>query len=173
MGATMWRMLRRGNITAPDGPKQIEETFGFAPRALDEVLSLHPSQVQDRWHARLYFLAPLLRAALAVLWIISGLVGLLAAAPDVAALTDSSLPVPFVFALARGSAMVDLALAIWLVSGWRTRWALAVMAASVVIYTIAFSLWSPAVWLAPLGGLAKNIVILPAIAVLWVLSERR
>ena len=47
------------------------------------------------------------------------------------------------------------------------------MALSVVIYTIAFSLFSPAAWLATLGGLAKNLVILPALAVMWILSERR
>jgi len=39
---------------------------------------------------------------------------------------------------------VDFVFAIWLATGWRMRWALAGMALSVVIYTIAFSLFSPA-----------------------------
>ncbi|HEX5959973.1 MAG TPA: SDR family oxidoreductase [Rhodanobacteraceae bacterium] len=173
LGATMWRMLRRGNVTAPYAPKRVEAAFGFAPRALAESLLLHPARVQDRWHARLYFLAPLLRAALAGLWLLSGLAGLLAGNTDIAAVTGAALPALPALALARSAAVVDLVLAVWLASGWRTRWALAGMAASVVVYTIAFSLWLPAAWLAPLGGLAKNIVVLPAIAVLWVLDDRR
>ncbi|MBN8736612.1 MAG: SDR family oxidoreductase [Xanthomonadales bacterium] len=173
MSATIWRMLRRGNVTAPETPPQLEKTFGLAPRGLAEVQSTHPSQVQDRWHARLYFLAPLLCAALAILWIVSGLAGLFASAATVESLRVMWLPPPFAVALARVAGGVDLAFAVWLASGWRRRWALTGMATCVLCYTIVFSLWMPASWLAPLGGLAKNLVILPAIAVLWVLSDRR
>jgi hypothetical protein len=47
------------------------------------------------------------------------------------------------------------------------------MAASVLAYTLAFGIALPAAWLDPLGGLAKNLVVLPALAILWVLVERR
>lgn len=173
MGATMWRMLRRGNVTKPEAMRRLVEAFGFAPRALDEVLSLHPSQVQDRWHARLYFLAPLLRATLIALWVISAFAGFLSSNTQIEEMTGPRMTAPFAIALARAAGGLDLAFAIWLASGWRMRGALEAMAASVVIYTIVLGLWFPAVWLAPLGGLTKNLVILPAIAVLWVLSERR
>jgi len=170
MSATIWRMLRRGNIAAPDAAARIADVFSYSPRSLDEVLSQHPSQVQDRWHARLYFLAPVLRIALIVLWIISGMAGLLAS-PD--AVANASGALPHAFLLAKIAGCVDLAFALWLVSGWRTRWVLAGMMLSVAVYTIVFSLLSSVLWLAPLGGLAKNLVILPALAVMWVLSERR
>ena len=45
--------------------------------------------------------------------------------------------------------------------------------ALVLVYSLVFGIALPALWLDPLGGLAKNLVILPALAVLWVLSERR
>src|SRR5581483_1916460 len=83
MSATIWRMLRRGNVTAPDAFARIADAFGYSPRSLEEVLSQHPSQVQYRWHARLYFLAPLLRVALTALWVISGVAGLLAPADGI------------------------------------------------------------------------------------------
>lgn len=171
LGTTMWRMLRRGNVTTPDASARIEEAFGIAPHALDEVLSQHPSHVQDRWHARLYLLAPLLRFALVALWIVSGVTGLLSTSTEIGKVVGSSIP--HASALANFAACVDFVFAIWLLTGWRMRWALAGMALSVVIYTIAFSLFSPAAWLATLGGLAKNLVILPALAVMWILSERR
>jgi uncharacterized protein YbjT (DUF2867 family) len=170
MSATIWRMLRRGNVTAPDAFARIADAFGYSPRSLEEVLSQHPSQVQDRWHARLYFLAPLLRVALTALWVISGVAGLLAPADGISSAVGA---VPHAFLLAKIAGCVDFSFALWLVSGWRARWALAGMMLSVAIYTIVFSVLSPALWLAPLGGLAKNLVILPALAVMWVLSERR
>jgi hypothetical protein len=38
---------------------------------------------------------------------------------------------------------------------------------------LAFGLLLPAQWLDPLGGLAKNLVVLPALVALWALSDRR
>lgn len=47
------------------------------------------------------------------------------------------------------------------------------MGISVSAYTLAFGVLLPAQWLDPLGGLAKNLVVLPALAVAWVLADRR
>ena len=35
------------------------------------MLAQHPAQVQDRWHARLYFLRPVLQTVLGLFWIVS------------------------------------------------------------------------------------------------------
>jgi uncharacterized protein YbjT (DUF2867 family) len=171
MSAAIWRMLRRGNTTAPDARARLGAAFDFEPRTLDQVLASRPSQVQDRWHARLYFMAPLLRSALVALWLISGCVGLLTPAAQITAFTAAQIPHPV--ELARLAGCVDLVFAAWLASAWRIRWSLAGMMTGIVVYTIAFSVWLPAAWLEPLGGLAKNLVQLPALAVLWVLSDRR
>ena len=50
---------------------------------------------------------------------------------------------------------------------------LPVMRALLLVYTLVFGLGLPALWLDPLGGLAKNLVLLPTLAVLWVVSDRR
>ena len=174
VGETMWRMLRRGNVTAADAGPRLLRDFATLPRPLHEVLATQPSQVQDRWQAQAYFLAPLLRVSIVVVWLLSALAGWLTPAATIEALADGSLlqPMP-VTALARATGTLDLSLAVWLACGWRPRWAIASMAASVLAYTGAFGLLLPALWLEPLGGLAKNLIILPALGLAWVLAERR
>jgi len=174
IGATMWRMLQRGNVTAADAWARLRSDFGFAPRDLAEVLAVHPSQVQDRWQAQLYFLAPTLRIAVIALWLLSALVGWITPASQILALTDGSFlhalaPVE----LARATASLDALLALWLATNWRPRWALGLMGISVLTYTVVFGSLLPSLWLDLLGGLAKNLVILPAMAALWVLVDRR
>ena len=174
VGETMWRMLRRGNTTAPQASARLHETFGVAPRGLDEVLAAHPSQVQDRWQAQLYFLAPSLRVAVVGLWLLSAWAGWATPAAEIERLAaDSVLAQWAPVALARSTAALDLLLALWLASGWRPRWALSLMGLSVAAYTLVFGAVLPGLWLDPLGGLAKNLLVLPALAVAWVLAERR
>ena len=174
VGETMWRMLRRGNITADGETARLRQDFGIAPRPLQEVLASVPSQVQDRWQAQLYFLAPALRLSVAVLCLISAWAGWTTPAAEIEQLAAGSMlsamePV----ALARSAATLDLILGLWLLLGLRLRVAIASTTALVLVYTLVFAVALPALWLDPLGGLAKNLVILPALAVLWVLSERR
>jgi hypothetical protein len=76
-------------------------------------------------------------------------------------------------AWARFAGAVDLVMALWLGSGWRLRWAVVSTLLLVLCYTLVFGVLLPAQWLDPLGGLAKNLLLLPALAVLWVLSDRR
>jgi uncharacterized protein YbjT (DUF2867 family) len=174
LGQTMWRMLKRGNVCAPDAHAQLLEAFGTAPRDLDSVLAQAPSQVQDRWQAQLYLLAPALRWTVILLCLISAWAGFVTPATQIEAMASGSLlaqlePV----ALARFAGGVDLVLALWLASGWRPRAAVASTSLLVLGYTLVFGALVPALWLDPLGGLAKNLVLLPALAVLWVLSDRR
>lgn len=174
IGATTWRMLRRGVVAADDALPRLREAFGFVPRSLDDALAAHPSQVQDRWQARLYVVAPLLKAGVVALWLLSAWAGFATPAAEIARLAAGSpLADAMPVALARGGAGLDLVLGLWLASGWRPRTCLALMLASVLAYTLAFGLLLPVQWLDPLGGLAKNLVVLPALAALWVLSDRR
>ncbi len=174
VGRTMWRMLRRGNVLAEGQFARLQAAFGDAPRALQDALAARPSQVQDRWHAQLYFVAPLLRAGLVVLWLLSAWAGFATPAAQVEAMVrDTPLAAAWPVALARAGAALDLLLGLWLAGGWRPRLALVLMALSVVAYTLAFGVAAPGAWLDPLGGLAKNLALLPAIMAAWVLADRR
>src|SRR3990167_8301370 len=55
------------------------KTISFTPRSFTQGLHQMVSQVQDRWHARLFFLKPLLRLSIAYLWIFTGVISLIAA----------------------------------------------------------------------------------------------
>lgn len=174
MGQTMWRMLKRGNVCMADAHARLHEAFGTAPRDLDAVLAEAPSQVQDRWQAQLYLLAPLLRWMVVLLCLISAWAGFVTPAAQIEAMAAGGLladlqPV----AMARFAGGVDLLLALWLTSGWRPRTAVASILLLVLGYTLVFGMLAPGLWLDPLGGLAKNLVLLPALAGLWVLSDRR
>jgi hypothetical protein len=174
LGATIWRMLQRGNVAAPDAAARLQRDFSFAPRALSMVLATRPSQVQDRWQAQLYLIAPLLRSGVVLLFLISAWTGFATPAAEIERLSaGSALAAWHPVMLARGAAMLDLILGLMLLVGAYARAAIAAMLALVAIYSFVFGVLLPELWLDPLGGLAKNLVLLPALAALWVLSGRR
>lgn len=174
VGETMWRMLRRGNIAAADAGERLQAAFGMRTRSLQEALAMNPSQVQDRWQAQLYFLAPTLRLAVVALWLLSALAGFLIPGATIEQMAAGSwLQGAMPVLLARAGGAVDLLLGVWLLCNWRPRSAITAMLALVVVYTVVFGVAIPSSWLDPLGGLAKNLVLLPALVMLWVLSDRR
>jgi hypothetical protein len=138
------------------------------------VLATRPSQVQDRWQAQLYLIAPLLRSGVVLLFLISAWTGFATPAAEIERLSaGSALAAWHPVMLARGAAMLDLILGLMLLVGAYARAAIAAMLALVAIYSLVFGVLLPELWLDPLGGLAKNLVLLPALAALWVLSGRR
>src|SRR3546814_2512110 len=93
----------------------------FRSQTMAQALARQPSHVQDRWQARLYWLRPAVRFVLALLWLVSGLVGLLpqstAAALTVLTgpvLAGLGLPASLAFPLATGFSLVDIALGLGL-----------------------------------------------------------
>lgn len=173
LGLTMWRMLRRGNVAAPAAAARCERALGFAPAALAQVLIRRPAYSADRWHARLYLLAPALRMTLALTWIASGAVGLLLPPDSWLPLFGATQMGPStLLALGWGGSGVDLLLGLGLLAGWRPRAVLAAMALSVLAYTGFLGTVLPAAWSDPFGGLMKNAVILAALAVAAATAER-
>ncbi|MCB2100774.1 MAG: SDR family oxidoreductase [Rhodobacterales bacterium] len=174
-GTTMHRMLMTDNVGAPGADQALRDATDVAPRPLDAVLAAHPSHVQDRWHARLYLLRPLLRLALAVLWIASGLVGLVLLARgtgDALALV-LGWPAGLTGGLILGLSVLDLVLGGLLLF---RRWVVpvgALMVLSTVGYTAVIGLAAPEMWLAPLGGLIKNIPLVPALLVMMAIEDPR
>jgi uncharacterized protein YbjT (DUF2867 family)/uncharacterized membrane protein YphA (DoxX/SURF4 family) len=174
LGATMPRMLERGNVGAGDALARMQRDFGIAPRSLAQALGARPAQTQDRWHARLYFALPALRITLALLWIGSGLLGLLSSAEVVAAAASAGpLSADAALALARASGALDLVLGVLCLARWRPRLVLGGMLAMLFGYTFALGVFWPQHWLDPFGGLAKNVPLFVALWVLLATEERR
>jgi uncharacterized protein YbjT (DUF2867 family) len=139
--------------------------IGFAPASMDERLARRPAQTQDLWHARLYFLRPALRLALAVMWLGSAAVGLLTPPAFYAAIAA-----PWVAWL---FSAIDLLIGLALLARIRPR--LLGVAQLVIVggYTVGLTVLAPSLWLDPYGGLLKNLPILVALLAWMALEEER
>jgi uncharacterized protein YbjT (DUF2867 family)/uncharacterized membrane protein YphA (DoxX/SURF4 family) len=174
LGNTMTRMLERGNVGSADAIKKLQDGLGIFPRALRRVLDESPSHVQDRWHARLYFLLPTLRIVIALLWICSGVVGWLTPMTHVIGTTsEHPMSPPLLFALARGTAAADLMLGALCLIRWRTSLVLALMLVMLLGYTLGIGIFWPQHWLDPFGGLLKNLPLVVVLLILLATDERR
>jgi len=60
LGRTMWRMTQRGNALPPGALPRQQAHFAGPPRSVAAVLGATPCHTQDRWHAQLVPLGPLL-----------------------------------------------------------------------------------------------------------------
>ena len=147
---------------------------GTAPRSIDEALRRRPAGVQDRWHARLYFLAPAIRLALVLLWLVSAGLGLVhgeAGARDVVAALG--LPSGLADPLRVGASLVDVAIALWLLFARSARWTTIVQLGVILGYTVVLGVALPRLWLDPLGPLLKNLPILLLVAVHGAIGDKR
>jgi uncharacterized protein YbjT (DUF2867 family) len=173
MGSAGLRQLLAGNVgREPTGV--FEKAIGFRPASMDERLAERPAETQDLWHARLYFLKPLLRLTLVALWLGSAIVGVLAPIDTYAAVAGSlakiGLPPRL---LAIGFSLLDRAIAAALLLRLRPRLLAMVQVVVVLGYTFGLSILAPSLWLDPLGGLLKNLPVLVAIGVWAALEEER
>jgi len=146
----------------------------IAPRGANQFLSTRPAGTQDLWHARLFLLRPALRLTLMLLWLISGLLGLLLR-PDsfLPMMAPLGLPDALFIVMARGFGLIDLGIAWALARNWRPKLTGALQLAIVGSYTLGFTLLAPGLWLLPLGGLLKNLPILMLILIWMVLEDER
>ena len=157
-----------GNSTA------FAAAVGFAPRSLDKALSERPAQVQDRWHARLFFLPPVVKAILVLLWLASALLGLFHGdAPTADLVRAMGLPPAVAGPLRIGSSILDIGIAALLLADRRGHWSTLAQFAVVFGYTVAIGVTMPGLWLDPMGPLLKNLPILALILVHGAIGSRR
>lgn len=173
LGTASLRQLEVGNA-GKESATAFAERIGFTPRRMDDMLARRPAQTQDLWHARLYFLRPLMRTVLILLWLGSAFAGVLAPVASYATVDAafSSLGLPS-RPLALAFSIVDLLIAVALLLRWRPRWMAAIQLAVVGGYTVLLTLLAPGLWLEPFGALLKNLPILALIGVWAVLEEER
>ncbi len=174
LGMTMYRMLQQGNVGSVGAVEAFMQATGIQPTSVEQALAATPSSVQDRWHARLYFLAPLLRIMLGILWVWSGVVGFVTPMADAAA-TLSTLNVPATMSagLLYAVSALDCVLGVMLLIGWRVELAVVLMLLSLLTYTLIIGIAMPSAWMTPFGGLIKNLPLIPAVLIMMVLHKRR
>lgn len=147
---------------------------GTAPRGMGTALRSTPAQVQDRWHARLYFLAPALRCVLAVLWLVSAWLGLVHGAEQTHQVASAlGIHARLEDALRIGSSLADLGIAALVLFDRNGRKALAAQLVVIAGYTIVIGWALPGLWLDPLGPLLKNLPILALVLVHGAIADSR
>lgn len=140
-------------------------------RSMAQAFARAPSTVQDRWHARLYFLRPGLRLALFFLWLASGLTGLFHGQAESEAIAQTLGLAGTGEVLRYGFSILDLLLAAGMLSRRAVRPILILQGLAVLGYTIGLGLLMPALWTDIYGSLIKNIPILAAILTLLAVEE--
>lgn len=148
---------------------------GITPRPMAEALAADPAHVQDRWHARLYFLKPVAHIVLALFWIVSGLVLLDPISFSYAAgvVIQMGLSDTFAGPVAIAGGVVDIALGLLLLLGWRVRSVFAAMILVSLGYMIALTISLPGLWLDALGTLTKIVPLIVFMAMLAAIEDER
>ncbi len=148
--------------------------IGFAPQSLGAALRDRPAQVQDRWHARLFFLALLLKATLVLMWLVSAWLGLAHGEAQTEAVVRSlGLPDSSADGLRIGSSLIDIGVGAQLLLERSAARSAVVQLAVVAGYTLVIGWALPGLWLDPLGPLIKNFPVMLAIAVYGVIGDKR
>ncbi len=174
LGMTMYRMLQRGNVGSAGAYANLTRVTGVETVTVGQALAARPSFSQDRWHARLYLVRPLLRLLLAVVWLGSGVAGFVTPAEETRALvTAMGLPAAASPWLIHAASVVDLMLGGLLLFRWAVVPVGLAMLAVLLIYTLGLGLTAPALWFEPMGGLLKNLALFPALLAMLVMERTR
>ncbi|KTD61986.1 SDR family oxidoreductase [Legionella spiritensis] len=146
--------------------------FDLAP--FPEGLNYYPSQTQDRWHARLYFLRPLLKISLVLLWLLSGLIPLLGVNQQAEhLLLTAGIPQSLVAVVQTGSCLWDMFLGMALLFSFKNKWIGLLQFATIAVYTVVGGIGLAWLWLDPLAPLLKNIPILTAVLIWLAIEDMR
>ncbi|MCY1127039.1 SDR family oxidoreductase [Frigidibacter sp. RF13] len=153
-------------------PALLLSRIGVRPVPVSRFLNRRPAGTQDLWQARLCLMKPLIRLTLALMWLVSGLLGLfLPVAAFPAAILN--LPEPLILAAARAGGLADLILAGLLIRDIAPRRTALAQLVMVLGYTVGLTLMAPALWIAPFGELLKNLPVMALILTHLALTEER
>ena len=172
LSTTSVRQLEFGNTTTPE---PLLKALGVSPRRFSDWLEATPSGVQDRWHARLYFLRPLLRVVLGLFWLWTGLTTafFFPVAEIEALMREARVPASLYGAVVWLGAGFDIALGLLLLLRWRVRAVATVGLAASIGYLGALSVGMPELWLHPFGPFTKVLPIMVAMVVMMAIEDDR
>ncbi len=165
------QMLQRGNTGSVD---DFIRHFHFRPRSLDTAMQAEPAHQSDRWHAGLFFLRPLLRLTIALVWISAGIVSafIYPKTESLTLLSQVGLSGSWALPALYGAAALDMLLGIATLT---KRWLHIAAFGQIItmsIYTLIITLFIPALWAHPFGPVVKNLPLVMATLIMLVLERR-
>jgi uncharacterized protein YbjT (DUF2867 family) len=164
-------MLCKGNTA--DATPYVGAT-GVRPRPLAIGLAEGGATRSELLSASLYFMSPILRLSVALVWIGSGIVSLwwFPHETSEAWLIRSGVPGPWTSLTLKATAILDILLGLATLFRWHLSAVLSLQLLLIVAFTLILTVRMPEVWIHPFGPVLKN---LPLFAVTWMLLliERR
>lgn len=164
-------MLERGN-TAPAAATR--RLLGRPPRPPTAFVAA-AERGGARTGALLAWLLPLLRASIAIVWIVTGLLsfGLYPVAKSYALLAAVGVGPAWAALALYGAATIDIALGVATLALRRRRRLWQAQIALILVYTVIITLRLPEFWLHPFAPILKNLPLLAAIVLLMTLEDDR
>lgn len=157
-------MLERGNSADVDATARL---LGRLPRPPETFIE---DARADAVQAKLGWLLPLLRAAIAAVWMATAIVsaGLYPVEQSYVLLERSGIPAALGPLMLYGACLLDLLFGIGTLFLPRRRWLWRAQLALIGFYTVVIALRLPEYLVHPYGPLTKN---LPMLAAIWLLAE--
>ncbi|CAM3056276.1 oxidoreductase [Legionella steigerwaltii] len=175
LNTNSYKLLVQNSVTSPEETQKFQEKIGFTPQVFPEGMYRHPSSIQDRWHARLYFLKPILRFSIAFIWLFTAIICLFfypksASYELLAQIGVSAFWQPILF---YGASILDavIGLAVLFMNHLKK---ISLLQIIIILGYSALLTWKlPNLWFEPFAPLAKNIPLLAAIFVFLALESDR
>lgn len=165
-------MLEQGNTAAADG---FAAHLGYYPQSLEQTLQTTRANQAERWQARLYFVSPILRLSIALVWLWAGIVSafLYPVADSYQMLQQVGITGILAPLTLYSASLADFCLGVATLLGWRLRLIVWLQVSIMLIYSIVISIYLPEIWLHPFGAMIKNLPLLCATLVWLILEEER
>lgn len=165
------RMLQSGS-TGDVAP--FVSRFGFQPRSLAQVLADNPALPQDRWYAGLYFLRPLLRITIALVWIATGLVSAFVypVEQSFALLAQAGIHGAWQPLMLYGASVLNLLLGLAVFFRVQLQRAGLLQIALMLLYSAMITAALPEYWAHPFGPVTKNLPLIVATLIMLVLERQ-
>lgn len=162
------RMLERGNMA---DPALITRLLAHPPRAPSSFID---DPVAERMQAKLGWLLPVLRYAIAFVWIATAIVSAVFYPAELSyqLLAHTGVPAALQPLMLYGAAAFDLLLGLGIMLLARRRWLWLMQLALIGFYTVVIAWKLPEFLLHPYGPLIKNLPMLAAIWLLYELEEK-
>jgi len=164
-------MLQSGNIAAADATTRL---LGRKPRPVREFIAA-PLRDVTLTQAQLRWLLPMLRVSIALVWLWTAITSawLFPAAESFVLLERSGVPRAWAPLMLCGAIALDFifGMATLLCSRARLLWLAQI--ALILLYTVIISVRLPEFWLHPYGPILKNLPMLAALYLLYVLERPR
>lgn len=175
MSETGIKMMAVDNTASEEEIKNLENITHIKPRGFTNGLNGMVSSVQDRWHARLYFLRPLLRMSIAFIWIFSGIVSLLPISSLLSfdLMTQAKIPLTLQPLVLYSFSTIDILLGVATLFNYRLLAVGFLQCFFILLYTAIISFSLPIYWLNPFAPIAKNIPLFVAILIMMALESER